>query len=50
MRVQVILTTETLIGMEKTPIRPFKFGDMAMGIQKAEYEEIKVLFENINPH
>jgi PAS domain S-box-containing protein len=49
-RVQVItLLTETL-SVWKNAHQTLQFGDMAMGISKAENEEIKVLFENINPH
>lgn len=49
-RVQVITELGETLSVWKNAHETLQFGDMAMGISKAENEEVKVLFENINPH
>ena len=49
-RAQVVTELGETLSVWKNAHQTLQFGDMAMGISKAENEEIKVLFENINPH
>ncbi|MCK0145416.1 histidine kinase [Arenibacter sp. F26102] len=49
-RAQVITELGETLSVWKNAHQTLQFGDMAMGISKAENEEVKVLFENINPH
>ena len=49
-RAQVITELGETLSVWKNAHQTLQFGDMAMGISQAEKEEVKVLFENIDPH
>ena len=49
-RVRVISDLAETLSVWKNAHQTLQFGDMAMGISKAENEEVRVLFDNINPH
>lgn len=49
-RAQVLTELAKTLSVWKDAHQTLQFGDMAMGISKAEKEKVSVLFENINPY
>ncbi|MCK0188972.1 ATP-binding protein [Arenibacter sp. F20364] len=47
---QIITELRETLSIWKDSHQALQFGDVSMGISKGENEEIKVLFQNINPH